>query len=60
MGLTMVSLVQKSALLDPGSPKLLMLISDQGPVSRKSRKHFGPEKPFVKLRPANSVKLVFS
>ena len=32
----------------------------QGPVSRKSRKVFGPEKPFVKLRPANSVKLVFS
>ena len=23
----------------------------QGPVSRKSRKPFGPEKPFVKLRP---------
>ena len=36
MGRTMVSLVQKSALLDPGSPKLLMLISDQEPVSRKS------------------------
>ena len=32
----------------------------QGPVSRKSRKLFGPEKPFVKLRPAYSVKLVFS
>ena len=31
-----------------------------GPVSRKSRKLFGPEKPFVKLRPAYSVKLVFS
>ena len=29
-------------------------------VSRKSRKIFGPEKPLVKLRPANSVKLVFS
>jgi len=34
--------------------------NDQGPVSRKSREHFGPEKPFVKLRPAYSVKLVFS
>ena len=33
---------------------------DQGLVSRKSRKLFGPEKPFVKLRHANSVKLVFS
>ena len=33
---------------------------DQGPVSRKSRELFGPEKPFVKLRPAYSVKLVFS
>ena len=32
----------------------------QGPVSRKSRKIFGPEKPFVKLRPVYSVKLVFS
>ena len=34
--------------------------NDQGPVSRKSRELFGPEKPFVKLRPAYSVKLVFS
>ena len=34
--------------------------SGLGPVSRKSRKLFGPEKPFVKLRPANSVKPVFS
>ena len=33
---------------------------NQGPVSRKSRKLFGPEKPSVKLRPAHSVKLVFS
>ena len=33
---------------------------EQGPVSRKSRELFGPEKPFVKLRPAYSVKLVFS
>ena len=33
---------------------------DLGPVSRKSRKHFGPEKPFVKLGPAYSVRLVFS
>ena len=32
----------------------------QGPVSRKSRELFGPEKPFVKLRPAYSVKLIFS
>ena len=31
-----------------------------GPVSRKSRELFGPEKPFVKLRTAYSVKLVFS
>ena len=31
-----------------------------GPVSRKSRKLFGPEKLFVKLRPAYSLKLVFS
>ena len=33
--------------------------ANQGPVSRKSRKFFGPEKPFVKLRPAYSLKLVF-
>ena len=31
----------------------------QGAVSRTSRELFGPEKPFVKLRPAYSVKLVF-
>ena len=36
------------------------LVKDLGPVSRKSRELFGPEKPFVKLRPAYSVKLVFS
>ena len=38
----------------------IQIITDQGPVSRKSRKLFGPEKPFVKLRPAYSVKLIFS
>ena len=31
-----------------------------GPVSQKSREVCGPEKPFVKVRPAYSVKLVFS
>ena len=36
------------------------ILPDQGPVSRKSRELFEPEKPFVKLRPAYSVKLVFS
>ena len=35
-------------------------MSQLGPVSRKSRKPFGPEKPFLELRPADSVKLVFS
>jgi len=39
---------------------LLTELQGQGPVSRKSRKPFGPEKPFVKLRPAYSAKLVFS
>ena len=34
-------------------------IQKQGPVSRKSRELFGLDKPFVKLRPAYSVKLVF-
>ena len=32
----------------------------QWPVSRKSRKLLGPEKPFLKLPLAHSVKLVFS
>ena len=31
-----------------------------GPVCRKSRKLFGPEKSFAKLRPAYSVKLILS
>ena len=31
-----------------------------GPLSRKFRELFGPEKPVEKLRPAYSVKLVFS
>ena len=35
-------------------------LKSQGHVSRKSRKLFGAEKPFVKLRLAYSVKLVFS
>ena len=34
--------------------------NNQGPVSRKPRELFGPEKPFVKVRPAYSVKLIFS
>ena len=37
-----------------------LTLRDQGPVSRKSRKLFGPEKSFLKLGPAYSVKLVFS
>ena len=32
----------------------------QGPVSQMSRKRFGSEKPFLNLRPAYSVKVVFS
>ena len=42
---------------------LVMLVpakTDLGPVSRKSRKRFGPEKPFAKFRPAYSVKMIFS
>ena len=35
-------------------------ITDHRPVSRKSRNLFGPEKPFVKLGPVYSVKLLFS
>jgi len=40
-------------------PKSLETFEKQRPVFRKSRKLFGPEKPFVKLRLAYSVKLVF-
>ena len=39
---------------------LCLRFGSQGPVSRKSREFFGPEKPFVQVRPAYSVKLVFS
>ena len=35
-------------------------IASLGPVSRKPRRLFGPEKPLVKLRPTHSVKLAFS
>ena len=42
------------------SERIPLLRPHQGPVSRKSRKLFGPEKPFVRLRPADSVKPVFS
>ena len=38
---------------------LKLFQQDLGPVSRKSRELFEAEKPFVKLRPAYSVKLVF-
>ena len=37
-----------------------ILCQVQSPVSQKSRELCGPEKPFVKLRSAYSVKLVFS
>ena len=33
-------------------------LCDQGPVSQKSQKLFGPKKPFIKLRLAHSIKLV--
>ena len=44
------------------SPLLLLdtQTKRQGPVSRKSRKLFAPEMPFVKLRPVYPVTLVFS
>ena len=34
--------------------------ADQGSVSLKSRRTFGPEKPFVKLQPAYSEEMIFS
>ena len=33
---------------------------DQACVSQKTRKLYGPKKPFVKLRPAYFIRLVFS
>ena len=39
--------------------KLANVVLKLGPVSRKSRKLFRLEKPFVKLQPAYSVKLAF-
>ena len=39
--------------------ELKVQLRDLGLVSRKSRELFGPEKPFVKLLPVYSVKLVF-
>ena len=36
------------------------VIKPRGPVSRNSRKLFGPEKPFAKLRSPYLLKLVFS
>ena len=50
-------LLRNRPLASPGQFKRC---THQGPVSRKSRKLSGPEKPFVKLRPANYVKPVFS
>ena len=49
--------VQKNSILTRATEKPLTAL---GPVSRKSGELFGPEKPFAKLRPAYSVKLVFS
>ena len=46
--------------LFPADSAPQVFFRNQGAVSRKSRELFGPEKPFVKLRPAYSVKLVFS
>ena len=41
------------------SPFAWAEICPLGPVSRKSRELFVPEKPFVKLRPTYSARLVF-
>ena len=38
----------------------VIIFSGLGPISRKSQELFGPEKPFVKVRPTYSVKLLFS
>ena len=43
-----------------GESTRLSTVWPGAPVSRKSRKLFRPEKTFIKLRPANSVKPVFS
>ena len=51
---------QRTNKLNPHMKPDVGIEPGPGAVSRKSRKLFGPEKPFVKLRPAYSVKLVFS
>jgi len=38
----------------------LPFLSELGPISRKSQKRMGPEKPFVNLPPGYAIKLVFS
>ena len=43
-----------------GGVDLRVFTCTLGPISRKARKLFGPEKQFVKLRSAYSAKLVFS
>ena len=44
----------------PWFGQYIQYFTELGPVSRKSRELFGPEKPFDKVRPAYSIKLVFS
>jgi len=41
------------------SGMLVNILSDQGPVSRKSRELFGPGKPVVKPESARFEKLIF-
>ena len=38
---------------------IIVYISSQGPVSPKSREHFGPNKAIVKLQSACFEKLIF-
>ena len=58
--LTLSVRMRKFVFVFVPSPNISPKKKHQWPVSRKSRKLFGPEKPFLKLQLAHSVKLVFS
>ena len=53
------SVSPREGLKGKSGPLHLIRLTGLACVSQKTRKLYGPEKPFVKLRPAYSVKLVF-
>ena len=53
------SLSHLDDLLNDAMLQMAYSLTNQGPVSRKSRKRFGSEKPFAKLGPAFSDHIWF-